>query len=140
VRDLPLEDLALANEDVRVTRFHELERGDRRRQGITEFVTEHREELILGAIGVLGLGPRGVRPAYLVVALTGAIGKQRRCGGKRSLQPRRLGDVSLRVAHRPPFGDGGCGIGRSGEIVCKTPRHHEHRAKAAEHEQEAAEQ
>ena len=60
---------------VGITELHQLEGGDDRRQRVTQFVAEHRQEFILGPVGALGgvaqashLLPRDHQHAVLLVA------------------------------------------------------------------------
>jgi hypothetical protein len=62
VRDLALDHLPLAV-GRRVAPRHHLERGDDRRERIAQLVAEHREELVLGAVGDLGVAQRVARLA-----------------------------------------------------------------------------
>ena len=56
VRDLALDDARARAPSARaVAARHQLERGDDRRERVAQLVAEHREELVLGAVGDLGL-------------------------------------------------------------------------------------
>ena len=52
MRDLPFDDGALALGTDHAAEMHQLQRGQDRRQRISQLVTEHREELVLRAVGV----------------------------------------------------------------------------------------
>ena len=70
---------------------HQLERGDDRRQRVAQLVAEHGEELVLRAVGHLGLGPRlALAHQQLAVLL---------------LHPLAVGDVREGVdrRHDPPL-------------------------------------
>ncbi|HET6912577.1 MAG TPA: hypothetical protein VFH71_04420 [Rhodanobacteraceae bacterium] len=51
VAHLLFDDAALGAERVRRAQLHEMQRGDDRRERIAQLVAEHRQELVLGAIG-----------------------------------------------------------------------------------------
>ena len=72
--DLPLDDRALLVERVVAAQPHELQRRDDRRQRIAQLVAEHGEELVLGAVGHLGLGARlALQDEQLPVPLLDAL-------------------------------------------------------------------
>ena len=56
---------------------HQLERGDDRRQRIAQLVAEHRQELVLGGVGALGLGARGGGGVLQPLALDGVADRAR---------------------------------------------------------------
>ena len=55
VVDLALDDGALVLERLVAAQPHQLQRGQDRRQRVAQLVAEHRQELVLGAVGRLGL-------------------------------------------------------------------------------------
>ena len=80
---------------------HQLERGDDRRQRVAQLVAEHRQELVLGAIGDLGLAQRVARFAEETVVVERERGALRELADESAVfgaeAPPRLG---LQRAHR----------------------------------------
>ena len=138
VRDLALEDLPFPREGLRVARLHQFQCGQRRGQRIPQLVAEHREELILRAAGLLGLGARGVGALDFRVALACAFLEQRGRRREGRHQPARLRDVPADRPNRPAFGDGLCAFRRRGEVRRKTSRDEEHGGEPGDHQQQTA--
>ncbi len=59
MRDLALDDLALADRALVAPQLQQLNGRANRRQRISQLVAEHRQELVLGATGGFRVGPRG---------------------------------------------------------------------------------